>query len=168
MGRKSGTFGPERKAAFLVQLKRLGSIRAAATASGCSACTVHNHMKTDAEFLAAINEARIGPLPELIATARMMAIEGIPEPVFGKDGHQLIDRQGKPVVKLKYNAMVLLRWLASLDPENWSDTIKINQTTKVEHVPGEFHPRDLSPRDRALVRQLIAEDPDDDDDPSRN
>lgn len=167
MGRKSGHFGPKRKEAFLVQLVRLGSIAAASRASGCSAVTVHNHMNKDPEFKAAVDVARIGPLPELIATARMMAIEGVPELVFDKNGKQLRDDDGEPVIKLRYNAPVLLRWLARLDPDNWSDTVKVDQTVrgKVEHVPGSFHPKDLSPRRRAAMREMLRRD---DDDPSRN
>lgn len=160
-------FTETKRAEFLLQLTRLGSYRAAAAAIGVHAITVMRYRQGHPDYQEQCQSAKDGLLKELVGTARRLAIEGVEEMVFGKDGKQLRDANGQPVVRRKYSERVLLRWLARLDPDNWSDTVKVDQTVrgKVEHVPGSFHPKDLSPRRRAAMREMLRRD---NDDPSRN
>lgn len=152
---------PTAKATFLLALARLGNHRAAAASIGVHVMTTIRHRQADPDFAEACEKAlgRLGE--ELVSTARMLAIEGVAEPIF--------DRAGMEIgTKRRYSERVLLRWLARLMPEDWNDKVQVDQTiagkVEVEHK-GAIRVQDLAPKQRRLVRELLGDGAED---PSRN
>ncbi len=146
--RPNTKFTPERQAVFLAALAKTGEIVASAALAGVARHTVYDRMKADPDFAAACKHARAVLLSRLVAVAEKLAIEGLVEEQF--------DRNGKKIgEKRKYSERVLLRWLARAAPEQWGDKIKIDQkvSAKVEHRT--VKPRDLSPEGRAHVKGLL-------------
>lgn len=148
-------FDEETKGAFVAALERLGSIRAAAAACGVAERTVHRHKQQDEDFADACARAQGRLAGKLLGVARDLAIEGVLEQVYDKDGNLVRERR-------RYSERVLLRWLARLMPDDWSDTIKVDKTVsgRVEHEhSGAIKVEDMTTEQRRLVRRLLTEDP---------
>lgn len=146
---------PAAKGAYLLALQRLGSQRAAAASIGVHETTIINHRKKDPAFAEACEKAKGRLAEELVGTARKLAIQGVEEPIFDRSGNQI-------GTKRKYDARVLLRWLARLLPEEWSDTVKVDTTVTgtVEHEhKGTLRVEDLTPRQQRLMRELLGDEP---------
>lgn len=85
-------------AAFLAELRRLGTVRAAAVAAGVGRSTVYDRMASDPEFRAAVELARLRLWDVLLGAVWERAIEGVivsDEPIMFQGG--LAD-DGTPIV----------------------------------------------------------------------
>lgn len=156
-GAKKGTpyrFNDEVKATFLLELARLGSYSAACASSGIHTNTVLNHRKADPEFQVLCDRALNDLKQELITVARRLAIDGIEEKTY--------DREGRVIrTRTRYDVKVLLRWLASLDPINWSDVKKVETqiSGKVDHEhSGEIKVEDMTKDQQRAARTLLKTD----------
>ena len=120
----ANTFDAEKRGAFCLAMERTGEISAAAAAVNISRTTVYDAIKRDPEFAADVAKAKGRLLERLLGTAKTVAIEGIVEKFYDKDGN--VTREVR-----RYDTRVLLAWLKRLAPE-WGDRVKVDQ--KVEHT----------------------------------
>ena len=156
-GAKKGTpykFDDERKAVFLSELERLGSYRAACAAINMDRTTILRHRKTDEDLAEACEKALEKLTEKLITVARMLAIEGVVEESYDKTGRVIRRR-------VRHDTKILLRMLASRDPENWSETKKVEQTItgSVDHNhKGSIRVEDLTLTQRRAAQVLLQTD----------
>lgn len=143
-------FDAEKRAAYLLALERSGEVVSASAAAGVSRQCIYDAMNRDPEFREECERA-LGRLAEkAMATAKMLAIDGVVEPIFDKDGNKIGEKR-------KYSERLLLRLLERHMPQ-WRPGID----QKVEGTMAHSHehtikPRDLPPRARSRVRELLAE-----------
>lgn len=156
-GAKKGTpykFDDARKATFLSELERLGSYRAACAAINIDRTTILRHRKTDDDFAEACEKALERLTEKLITVARMLAIDGVIEESFDKTGRVIRKR-------VRHDTKILLRMLASRDPENWSETRKIEHDHKgsVDHNhKGSIKVEELNTEQQRAARILLQTD----------
>ena len=156
-GAEKGTpykFDDAHKATFLLELERLGSYRAASASINISVMTIHRHRKLDEDFAEACEKALEKLTEKLVTVARMLAIEGVVEESYDKTGNVIRRRT-------RHDTKILLRMLASRDPENWSETKKVEQTIKgsVDHNhKGSIRVEDLTLTQRRAAQVLLQTD----------
>ncbi len=141
-------FTPERQAVFLTALAKNGEIVASAAVANVSRQLIYDCQNANPEFKAACKRAKGKLLEELVDVARKLAIEGLVEKQYDRNGKELGEKR-------KYSERVLLKWLARVAPGEWGDKLRVDQkvTAKVTHRT--VKPKDLSPEGRAHVRGLL-------------
>jgi hypothetical protein len=156
-GAKKGTpykFNDRVKATFLSELERLGSYRAASAAVNISIGTIHRHRRQDEDFAAACEKAMEKLTEKLVSKARELALDGTVEKTY--------DREGRVVrTRTRYSEKILLRMLAAKDPENWSETKKIDHTHSgnVDHEhKGSITVEELDTEQQRAARTLLKTD----------
>lgn len=148
------TFTSEVKQTFLLELQRLGSIRAASSTLGISASTIRRHRASDPMFDAGCEQALSVLGKELISVARKLAIDGVERKTYDKFGN--VTR-----VERIHNERVLLRWLERLMPNEWGNKKQIDHTVdgKVEHKhTGAIKVEDLTQDQQRMARKLLQSD----------
>lgn len=147
-------FTKARKDTFLSELERLGSYKAAAASIGVGVNTIYVHRKKDPRFEHECEQALNKLTKALNTVARKLAIEGVEELSYDRE-NRVIRR------RVRYDTKILLRMLAARDPDNWSDTKKIEQTIKgrVDHEhSGSIDVRDLTPKQQRAAREMLKTD----------
>ncbi len=147
-------FGNKLKATFLSELERLGSYRAASASISISAATVLRHRKADPDFDDACEKALEKLTEKLVSKARELALDGALEQTFDREGRVIRERR-------RYSEKILLRMLAARDPENFSETKKIdhNHSGSIDHDhKGSIKVEDLSTEQQRAARTLLQTD----------
>lgn len=146
-------FDAERQEQFLRLMEDSGEVTACAAAVGVHRQTVYGAMQRDPAFKERVEIARMKLGQKALARAKHLAIDGVLETTYDKDGNVIKERR-------VYSTRLLLRLMERHFPE-WGDKVQIDQTVsgEVEHVHS-VKPRDLSRAARMKVRELLAELPD--------
>jgi hypothetical protein len=115
------------KEVFLAAFSVSGNVSAACRSAGISRNTAANWRKADPDFAAAYADAEIEAVEHLEAEARRRAVDGVDEPVFGKDGEIGTRR--------RYSDTLLMFLLNGAAPEKYrrgDTTVNIDNRTQVQ------------------------------------
>jgi len=135
---------PNTRALFLAALGESGELSPSAAAAGVSRSCVYDHLDRDPQF-ASECDAAVGRLRQQAhETLKRLAVDGVPEPIFDKDGVQVGERR-------KYDVRALLRLIERHDRQ-WRAGIDIEQ--KVE-VKGKVDISQMGTEDKAALRDLL-------------
>lgn len=153
-------FDAEAKAAFLEAVRDVGEVAPAAARIGFHRSTVYDHMAKDPDFKAEVDLATETLVDEALVTLKKLAITGVKETRYDKDGNKIAET-------MRYDTRALLKFLNRHKPREWGDKIEID--AKVEGTVTHAHrveAKDI-PRDaRDSLRDALAKMPDND--PSLN
>lgn len=135
---------PDVRSLFLAALGESGELAPSAAAAGVCRSTVYDHLERDEAF-AAECDAAVGKLRQKAhETLKKIAVDGIKEQVYDKDGNLISE-------KTKYDVRALLRLIERHDRQ-WRTGLDINQ--KVEHK-GSVDISHMSKEDKATMRDLM-------------
>lgn len=158
MGRPPGrgpryVWTPEVQGAFLLALRRSGSMNAAAGAVGVHFSLVRYHRDRDPEFAAEIDVAKQAHEEELLNKLREWVTTGVVTKEFR-------DADGKvTMVERKVSERLLLAWLRRQESGTWHDKLAVDQTVSgtVKHeVSGRIEVEHMTPEQRRLARAFLA------------
>jgi len=144
MAYSSLKFDDERRGAYLLALERSGEVTAASAAVGLSRQTIYATMKADPEFKEACEAAKGRLVEKALAVAKMLAIDGVVDKTYDKDGNLTGER-------VRYSERLLLRLIERHLPE-WG--AKLNIEKKVEHT-GSVDISHMTTADKATMRDLL-------------
>lgn len=154
-------FDAERQAIFLLALTRSGEITMAAAAAKVSTSTVYDKINSDPDFAHLVEDAKRNLLERAMETLKLVALDGVEEPVLDKHGMPIMDPrypgQKRLLVKRKYDTKVLLRFIER-HLKDYRKAMSIEQSGKVEHVVKDARPvkpSDLSADARASARDFL-------------
>lgn len=122
-----------RKAQFLEELKKYGTVTHAAHAIGVNRCTVNEHRARDPEFDAACDDVQHLVTERMEQSIYQRGCEGWLEPVFGRVDKDQDDQIG---VIRKYSDSCAALYLKARRPEVYRDKLQaeVTSTTKVVMV----------------------------------
>lgn len=118
---------PTKQAAYLVALESTGVLSSSAALVKVSRQCIYDRMKVDHEFRTACEEAQGRLDARLMASVRMLAIEGTVTERFGKKG-EVVSRT--TVVDTR----MLIAWLKMRDRAAWGDKLDVDKTTTTHHI----------------------------------
>lgn len=110
-----------KKRAFLAAYREAGTIRGALSATGISSSTHYKWLSDSEEYQKDFEKAQRASVVALEEEARRRAIEGVAEPIFGKNGEQV-------GTKMRYSDTMLIFLLKANHPSKFGD--KLEQTNK--------------------------------------
>jgi hypothetical protein len=135
---KNVKFDADRKQRFLAFFEQHGLFYQAAAAAGVSGQCVRDHLKADADFKAAFDEAEGAFKDRVEQEVQRRAVEGYDEYVTCKDG-LVKDEQGNPVMQRRYSDKLLELFIKRLRPEafreNRAAQVAVNVNTGVLLIP---------------------------------
>lgn len=141
-------FTPEVRAAFLVALRRTGVITAAAAAVGIAVRTINYHRHKDSEFDDQVAEA-LGLLDEeMMDQVRKLAIDGVIETLYDKNGNEIGERR-------RYDSKLLLAWLRRQDTLSWAPQVHVSGAIAHDHSHRVEAERRLTPEQRRAARAFL-------------
>lgn len=148
---------PDLRSLFLARLREIGEIAPTAAAVGVSRQCVYDTLNRDESFAEACQRA----IDELRASAhdtlRKIAIEGVTEKRYDKEGNLVAEIT-------KYDTRALLRFLARHDP-SWREGVQVDQKVSAEVTHKRVDPKDIPKDARNRLRDALASLPED---PSEN
>lgn len=138
-------------------------------AYGISLQTYGNHLRKDAEFAAAVEEARALYKDFVAGVIHDRSVEGWDEPVYGTVTKETKDPKTGKITKTvtsgavvghvrRYDHKLLLALARRIDP-SWKERLEVEQ--KTEHsgfVVGDASLADLTKEGRAALRKLLLEE----------
>lgn len=143
-GRPAALDNPDARERFLSALSLSGEVAPAAAAAGVSREVAYKHLQRDPQFAMECDLA-VGKLrQEAHETLKRLAVDGIPEPIFNKDGEQVGERR-------KYDTRALIRFIERHDKQ-WRAGIDIDQ--KVD-VKGSVDISAMPAQDKKQLRDLL-------------
>ena len=142
-------FTPEARAAAVRAMALTGNRSASADAAGVCLSTIEAYLANDEEFKDQMVHAKSQYVAMLEAEATRRAVEGWDEDRMGAGGILY-------TVK-KFSDPLLLHMLKKKAPEEHGDSMKIDQTTKVE---GSLGLHQLSRESREQLRQILERESD--------
>ena len=127
---KSNNIQHPKKRAFLKAHATTGNITKSAQAAEIDRQLHYHWLKNDTDYAAAFNDTKGQYQEKLEAEADRRAVEGVKEPVFGRDGKQIKDENGEPVYRYRYSDNLLMFRLKGIDPDKYAERRKINVTVQ--------------------------------------
>ena len=155
-------FTDDVRAAYLQALEKLGTYSAAAAAVGICTATSINYRKKHPEFQRQCDGA-LGRLEgQLMETVRKLAVDGVQEPVYDKNGEQIGSKR-------KYSPQMLLAWLKRHETGSWAEQrrLQVEHSGEVQHKhSGRIEVEQLTAEQKQAARRFLATLPDEE--PSLN
>ena len=160
---KTNNFQHPKKRAFLAAHSVTGNVTKAAEAADIDRQLHYYWLKNDTDYAAAFNDTKGQYQERLEAGADRRAVEGVKEPIFDRNGKQVLGKDGKPMYRYKYSDILLMFRLKGIDPDKYAERRKVD--TNVNHTGSIKHYNELTPAERerrteamlltsALSRQL--------------
>lgn len=152
-GGKRTTWTPEVQAAFLLALRRHGSMTAAAGSVGVHEGLARYHRDHDEEFALECDNAIAALDEELMAVVKEHATKGVVVREIRNDAGEVVVRERK------YSEKLLLAWLRRQESGSWRDrgSVDVNHTGAVQHQhTGRIEVEQLTPEQRHKARDFLA------------
>lgn len=153
LGRQRAKWTDEVRAAFLLALKRSGSLNAAAGAVNVPESVVRYHRDNNPEFADEIQQSLAALNEELMNVVREHAVKGMVVRTIRNDHGEVV------VQERRYSERLLLAWLKRQESGSWADRVQVDQTVKgkVEHEHhGRIEVEQLTPDQRRKARDFLA------------
>jgi hypothetical protein len=152
-GRQRAKWTEETRAAFLLALRRSGSVNAAAGAVNVPESVVRWHRNKEPEFAEECDQALAALNEELMGVVREHAVKGMVVRQIKNDAGEVV------VQERRYSERLLLAWLKRQESGSWADRVQVDQkvTGKVEHEhSGRIEVEHLTPEQRRKAREFLA------------
>ena len=152
---KTNNLQNPKKRAFLAAHSVTGNITKSAEAADIDRQLHYYWLKNDTDYTAAFNDTKGQYQERLEAEADRRAVEGVKEPIFDRNGKQVLDKNGKPMYRYKYSDILLIFRLKAMNPDKYAERRKIDQN--VRHTGSVKHYHEMMPveREHRMAEMLL-------------